>query len=92
MLAAMAGPVKAAFVSPVTYDMRNGDTGSYNYWDKNYTGSGSTTTDSALLTGGLGDLTDGIVTTLNWYAAEPPTGGDGPYVGCKASAHSGLTW
>lgn len=71
----------AAFVSPVSYDMPNGYTGSYNYWDKNYTGAGAKTTDGAFLSGGLGDLTDGVVTSLNWFDAEPPVGGAGPYVG-----------
>lgn len=79
-----AVPTYAATISPISYEMPNGygqaSGGSYNYWDKNYTGSGSTSTDGAYLSGGLGDLTDGIVTNLNWYSIEN-NGGTGPYVG-----------
>ncbi len=70
----------AAIVEPTSYDMLNGETGSRRYWDKNYTGSGSTTTDRAALTGGLGDLTDGIVASDNWNIVENYSG-TGPYVG-----------
>ncbi len=73
----------AAFASPLTvssYDMANGNTGSYNYWDDSYSGSGSKTTDGAALSGGKGDLTDGIKATDNWYVTEAPAGA-GPYVG-----------
>lgn len=74
-----AGPVY-----PVSYDMPNGDGtasgGSYNYWDKEYTGAGSTTTDSAPLSGGLGNLTDGVIATDNWHMVENGFG-TGPYVG-----------
>lgn len=74
----------AATVGPVSYEMPNGygqaSGGNYNYWDKAYTGSGNTSADGAYLSGGLGDLTDGIVTTLNWNSIEN-IGGTGPYVG-----------
>lgn len=67
-----------------SYDMPNGggqaSGGSYNYWDKAYSGSGSTTTDGAALTGGLGDLTDGVVAANPWYLTENGAG-TGPYVG-----------
>lgn len=73
----------AAAVTPVTYDLPNGDGlahgGSYNYWDKAYTGSGNTTTDGAALSGGHGDLTDGVVATQNWFNTENAEG-TGPYV------------
>jgi PEP-CTERM motif len=66
------------------YDTPNGDgqasTGTYNYWDKNYSGAGATTTDGAALTGGSGDLTDGVVATDFWYNVEN-VAGTGPYVG-----------
>ena len=81
-LPALAGQVAAA-----SYDMHNGDGqasgGSYNYWDLNYTGSGSTTTDGAALAGGLGDLTDGVVAPNFWYIVENGAG-TGPYVGWYA--------
>jgi hypothetical protein len=60
--------------------MLNGNTGSYYYWDETYTGSGCVTCDNAALTGGTGDLTDGIIATDNWFVVEAPPG-NGPYVG-----------
>lgn len=71
-------------VSPTHYDMLNGygqaHTGTYNYWDKAYTGSGNTSLDFAPLSGGLGDLTDGVVATQRWDLVENIEG-TGPYVG-----------
>ena len=75
--------IASAFAAPLSvsgYDMINGYTGSYTYWDDTYSGSGSTTTDGAALSGGKGQLTDGIKATTNWYVAEAPAG-PGPYVG-----------
>lgn len=70
--------------SPLSYDMLNGDGvasgGSFNYWDLSYNGTGNTMVDSAPLSGGLGDLTDGVIATDNWFMTEN-TGGTGPYVG-----------
>lgn len=81
-----AAPALAATVNPISYDMHNGhgvaSSGSFNYWDKAYSGSGSTTTDNALLSGGLGDLTDGVTTNLNWVNVEN-LAGTGPYVGWR---------
>jgi len=56
--------------------------GSYNYWDKKYNGSGNTSTGLALLSGGLGDLTDGVIATKNWNLVEN-VAGTGPYVGWR---------
>lgn len=70
----------ASIVTPISYDTVNGNTGSYNYWDDTYTGSGSKTTDGAFLSGGLGDLIDGIIASDNWFITEAPIGA-GPYVG-----------
>ena len=75
------GMASAATVSPTSYDMPNGNTGSYNYWDDAYTGSGDNTVNGAALSGGLGDLTDGIIATRNWNFVEGPRGPHGPYVG-----------
>ena len=81
---ALAGPVAAAPLTVTSYSMPNGDGqasgGSYNYWDVAYTGAGSTTTDGAALSGGVGDLTDGVVATDFWYNTENGAG-TGPYVG-----------
>ncbi len=84
LLCLAAMPAQAAPVAPLSYDMLNGDGqahgGSYNYWDKFYTGTGNTTTDQAPLSGGLGDLTDGVIATQSWNFVEN-VDGTGPYVG-----------
>ena len=68
--------VSAASVSPVSYSMQNGETGSYTYWDDSYNAPGApTTTSKAFLSGGVGDLTDGVIATQNWNSTP------GPYVG-----------
>ena len=54
--------------------------GAYNYWDRNYTGAGSKTTDGAALSGGLGKLTDGVAATLPWNS-DANSAGTGKYVG-----------
>jgi len=82
--AAVAGEARAAVIRPASYDMPNGnghDTGGwYNYWDLGYSGLGSVTTDNAPLSGGLGDLADGVVPTRIWDDVENHDG-TGPYVG-----------
>lgn len=75
LTAAHAAPVYAT-----SYSMPNGSTGSFNYWDDTYDGIGNTMADFAPLSGGLGDLTDGVIATDNWNVTEPPAG-PGPYVG-----------
>ncbi len=86
-LAAMAGPASAAQIAVTSYSMPNGDGqasgGEFNYWDKFYTGAGATSTDGAALSGGLGDLTDGVAASDFWYNTEN-AGGTGPYVGWYA--------
>ena len=61
------GAVASVQIFATSYEMPNGggdaSGGTYNYWDGSYSGSGSTTTDAAALSGGLGDLTDGIIAT-----------------------------
>lgn len=69
-----------AGLTPDSYNMLNGNAGSYNYWDETYTGAGCVTCDNAALTGGRGDLTDGIFADDNWNITEAPPG-NGPYVG-----------
>lgn len=74
----------AGLITVTSYSTPNGDGkasgGSHNYWDLNYTGSGQTNVDGAPLSGGTGDLTDGIVASDFWYNVENDTG-TGPYVG-----------
>jgi hypothetical protein len=73
-------PAQAAQLNPTSYDTPNGNSGSYNYWDQIYTGTGNPTQDGSALSGGLGDLTDGIIAANNWNVDEAPAG-NGPYVG-----------
>lgn len=89
LCAAVLAPwsVSAAPVNPTSYSMPNGDGqasgGSVNYWDRNYTGAGSTTTDGAALSGGLGKLTDGVISTTQWDLVSNGAG-TGEYVGWYA--------
>ncbi|MBL8231839.1 MAG: PEP-CTERM sorting domain-containing protein [Bryobacterales bacterium] len=61
-------------ITPVSYTMLNGqgvaNGGILNYWDESYSGSGSTTTDGALLSGGLGQLTDGFIGCSNDWTVD----------------------
>lgn len=76
--------VEATPVLPTSYNMPNGfgqaNGGSFNYWDRFYSGGGATTTDGVPLSGGLGDLTDGVIASSNWNVVENAAG-TGPYVG-----------
>lgn len=81
------GSAFAVSVSPTDYTMRNGSTGLFTYFDDTYNGSGNTTSPGAILSGGLGDLTDGVIATEDWYAAEQA--GSGPYVGWPQSGRVG---
>ena len=84
--AAVATPAGAVQLFATSYDTPNGDgqahSGSFNYWDAAYTGSGLTTMDGAPLSGGVGDLTDGVVANDFWFNTEN-NAGTGPYVGWR---------
>jgi hypothetical protein len=60
-----AGPATQAqdLLHPSRYDMPNGHWGAYTYYDGSYSGSGNRNERGAPLSGGVGDLTDGIVST-----------------------------
>ena len=79
-----AAPAVSAQIFSTGYDMPNGggnaSGGTFNYWDRSYSGAGATTTDGAALSGGSGDLTDGITASQYWFAVENGAG-TGPYVG-----------
>ena len=75
---ATIGTANALQITPISYDMENG--GGSRYWDKKYNGTGNTSVDYAPLSGGVGDLTDGIIPTQRWIDVEVPDG-TGPYVG-----------
>jgi len=81
MLSALATTASATLISPTSYDLLNGNSGSYNYWDDSYDGNGNNQVNGAALSGGTGDLTDGIIATQNWNLVEAPRGPNGPYVG-----------
>ena len=76
----LAAPAVAAIVPVASYDMLNGTSGTFRYWDASYNGTGATTTDGAALSGGTGDLTDGIIASASWYLVENGAG-TGPWVG-----------
>ena len=84
--AALATPAGAVQLFATSYDTPNGDgqahSGAFNYWDVNYTGAGAKTTDGAPLSGGLGDLTDGVIASDFWFNVEN-VAGTGPYVGWR---------
>lgn len=76
-----SGLASAIPVLPLSYDMINGGSDPVNghYWDKSY-GTANATIDYATLSGGHGDLTDGVIATQNWDQVENLSG-NGPYVG-----------
>lgn len=80
LAACLSGGAAAAAPVPDSYNMLNGHSGTYTYWDDSYTGRGCTTCNNQGLSGGKGDLTDGIIATDNWFVTEAPDGA-GPYVG-----------
>lgn len=83
-LVCSVGTSRADLLTPTQYAMPNGfgtaAGGTFNYWDRFYSGGGATSTDGAPLSGGLGDLTDGLVASDSWNLVEN-LAGTGPYVG-----------
>ena len=76
------GPFSTAFhfttvnkIMPAFYDLLNGESGSYTYFDDDYDGDGNNSQPLAPLTNGLGDLTNGVIAAEHWNVAS------GPYVG-----------
>lgn len=71
----IASPSLAAIpsvpIAPLSYDEPQPGQDRYTYFDDSYTGTSS----GGMLTGGLGDLTDGVIATQRWDATP------GPYVG-----------
>ena len=74
LLAAIASVVcgskscHAEMLHPTSYDLPNGQLGGDvpNFFDDTYTGTGDKHAVLAPLTGGLGDLTDGVIANTNW--------------------------
>ena len=57
---------------PVTYDMVNGETGTYTYFDDIYDGDGDPTEALSPLSNGLGELVDGVIATQHWNQNNEP--------------------
>jgi hypothetical protein len=90
---ALGGPQ----VFATSYDLYNGagnaGYGNVTLFDDNYNGSGNKTIGYAPLSGGLGDLTDGVAAVKNWgdcSGARPcvsgPSYDNSPYVGWRMSS------
>ena len=60
--------VQAAPLMPVSYDMLNGNL----YLDESYDGAGDPGTSLSPLSGGTGELTDGVIATLSWNTVHQP--------------------
>jgi hypothetical protein len=84
VLAIGASAASAGQLTVTSYDMNNGCGnscgGTFNYWDGNYNGTGSTHVSNAPLSGGTGALTDGFIATDAWYNVSNESG-TGQYVG-----------
>jgi len=78
-LAAGWTPAWGAPIMPQSYEMINGGASTLNYWDDSYNGSGNKTVSYDKLSGGLGELTDGVIASQNWFDSP------GPYVGWNNS-------
>jgi hypothetical protein len=59
-------------IVPQTYDMLNGETGTYTYFDDIYDGDGDPTQALSPLSNGLGELVDGVIATENWNVNNRP--------------------
>ena len=75
----------AATINPTSYDMVNGDATNREYFDHGYDGAGDNTAAGAALSGGLGDLTDGVIPDEGIAITHNTTSSGldlaGPYVG-----------
>lgn len=80
-LLSAAGAAQAVTVTPTSYAMPQGGTGSYAYRDDTYSGTSS----GGYLSGGTGDLTDGVIATQNWFTTP------GLYVGWNGYSPT-ITW
>ncbi len=75
-----ASTASAATVSALYYDMQNGGSGAFTYYDDSYTcvnlvacsANGTQGTDYSSLFGGKGDLTDGVIASANWFSTPAP--------------------
>ncbi|MCA9147902.1 MAG: PEP-CTERM sorting domain-containing protein [Planctomycetales bacterium] len=70
VLAVMAFPAAtvAAPIMPTSYVMPNGQSGAFDYFDQSYDGQGDNALKLSPLSGGLGELTDGVIPSESWNA------------------------
>jgi PEP-CTERM motif len=68
LLAGYSVPGLAAIVPPVTYETPTPDNGVFGYQDDTYNGTNS----GGMLTGGTGDLTDGVIAPGHWFTTPTP--------------------
>jgi len=59
-------------IRPISYDLLNGETGTYTYFDDDYDGDGDNTVPLEPLSRGLGDLTNGVIATSHWNSTPDP--------------------
>ena len=64
----MTDAALALTISPSSYDMPDGDSGTYQYKDSTYNGINS----GGFLSGGTGKLTDGVIATESWNINRNP--------------------
>lgn len=76
-----AGAAQAVTVTPISYTAPQGGSGSFAYRDDTYSGTSS----GGILSGGTGDLTNGVIATQNWFTTP------GLYVGWQSSSPT-ITW
>lgn len=64
----LSNSINAAALNPSSYELLNGERGggTYTFFDDAYNGSGNPQLENDALSGGLGDLTDGVIATSNW--------------------------
>jgi hypothetical protein len=72
VIASQPVPAVAATLFPSSYDMPNGERGAFDYYDESYSGEGNLTTGLSALTGGKGDLTDGVIPESGWNVDSAP--------------------
>lgn len=73
--ASLIGAVASSWalqVVPTSYSMPNGVSGAFSYFDDSYNGAGCVTCAGSALSGGKGDLTDGVLATANWFTTPAP--------------------
>jgi hypothetical protein len=74
----------SVMITPVSYDMPNGGACSWTYYDDTYSGSGNHMISGSFLSGGLGQLTDGV-TGVDYWADDLGSGHAYEWVGWQTN-------